>query len=193
MNGNCHFIFGSSVGFATATLLSSSLINIDEKYISNLPLFTTCMVATCLIGSIFPDIDNPSSHMGQLAKPLSTLIGRVSALAGKKGSHHRGLFHDPFLYFLGLVLSIFCFLPMTGFFIGALSHLFLDCFNPSGIRMLGGYKWIRFAKIPSGSRESIILTWVFSVLCIITGICFLFYPNNEPVSVFNNSQIIFQQ
>lgn len=153
MNGNCHFVFAGAVGVS-----ASLLFGLDETQ-------TTLMIATSLIGGIFPDIDNPKSNMGQLSKPVSTIIGKIGNAIGKSGTHHRGIFHDPMLYAIGLIFTYLYFPPLIGFFIGAFSHLFLDMMNPSGIRLCG-VKFLRLAKVPSGSKESVVLTWIFTFIVL---------------------------
>ena len=100
MNGNAHFMFGASVGVGAALALSLN------------PTQATLLVSTCLLGSIFPDIDNPKSNVGQLTAPVSTVIGKIAKAEGKYGSHHRGMFHDPFFYTIGLILAFFFYKPL---------------------------------------------------------------------------------
>lgn len=169
MNGNAHFMFGASVGVGTALVLSLN------------PTQATLLVSTCLLGSIFPDIDNPKSNAGQLTTPISTVIGKIAKAEGKYGSHHRGIFHDPFFYVVGLVLAFFFYKPLIGFFIGTFTHLFLDCFNPAGIRFLGT-KYINFGKIPSASKTARNFTYVMSFLFL--GACIvLSFLNIEWINI----------
>jgi membrane-bound metal-dependent hydrolase YbcI (DUF457 family) len=58
---------------------------------------------------------------------------------------------------------------LLGFFVGCLSHLFLDMFNPKGIPFFF-IKRIRLGKIESGDVKSIIFTWVCVFLCLGIGI-----------------------
>lgn len=157
MNGNCHFIFGASVGTAVCLWALPDAVT------------ATALISTCLIGSVFPDIDNPSSSFGNLTKPVSTVIGKVGESVGKSGYNHRGLLHDMALYTVGLIMCYLYFPSGIGFFIGALSHLFLDAFNPMGIPVLFGAFRLRFARIKSGSKESVALSWLLSVAVIVTG------------------------
>ncbi len=154
MNGNCHFIFGASVGALASGILQTT------------PAETTLIISTCLIGSIFPDIDNPRSHFGQLTKPISTIIGKVQKWEGKKEYQHRGILHSLFLYVALLIVSYFFCPYLIGFFIGALSHLFLDMFNPSGVPVFL-FKRIRLAKLPSSNEKGcLILSGIFTALVI---------------------------
>ena len=131
MNINCHFVYGAAVGSMLA--LNIATVSNAIPNITNTPETATLFVLGGVLGGIFPDIDNPSSHMGSLSAPVSTIIGKINEKLGKVGSNHRGILHDPTVYIAGLILSYLFFTPLIGFFIGCLSHLFLDMFNPKGI------------------------------------------------------------
>lgn len=166
MNGNCHFVYGASVGSMVA-------MNLDKvasvTLINNSPETAALFIMGGLLGGIFPDIDNPSSYMGKLSAPVSTIIGKINKLTGKVGSNHRGILHDPIVYIVGLILSYFFMMPLIGFFVGCLSHLFLDMFNPKGIPC-AFIKKISLAKIESGSIASVIFTWVMVFVAICIGV-----------------------
>lgn len=170
MNGNCHFVFGASVALSSALMLRLDSTN------------ACLLISNCLIGSIFPDIDNPRSNMGQLTAPISTVIGKIGKSMGKVGSKHRGVFHDPALYMLGFAVSYFFCRPLIGFFIGAFTHLFLDAFNPAGIRLLG-VKYINFAKFPSSSNVAKNFTYTLTVIVLLAGILCKDIDNNNFVLV----------
>ena len=131
MNINCHFVYGAAVGSMLA--LNIATISNAIPNITNTPETATLFVLSGILGGIFPDIYNPSSHMGSMSAPVSTIIGQINKKLGKIGANHRGILHAPLIYLIGLVLSYFFFLPLIGFFIGCLSHLFLDMFNPKDI------------------------------------------------------------
>lgn len=174
MNGNCHFVYGAAVGTTGAMTLE-----ILHQYLPNIsvtPETATLFVLGGLIGGIFPDIDNPTSYVGKLTVPVSTWIGKVGELFGKTKERHRGVFHDPAIYIAGLILSYLYFTPMVGFFLGCLSHIYLDLFNPSGVPFLFGIKHLHLGKIPSGSKASIIFTWVNVALILALGIVPNFVP-----------------
>ena len=170
MDGNCHFIFGASLGSALAMNLDK--ITISFSQITNTSETLTLFILGGLIGGIFPDIDNPKSHMGKLSIPISSIIGKISESCGKKGVHHRGILHDPVVYIMGLVFSYLFFPPLIGFFIGCLSHLYLDMFNPVGIPFMFNTIRIHMGKLKSGSKESIIFTWINVFLVVGIGLFF---------------------
>ena len=167
MNGNCHFVFGAALGSAFA-------MNTDklEKILPNLtdsPETATLFVLGGLIGGIFPDIDNPVSHIGKLTVPLSTVIGKFGEMAGKTGPKHRGVLHEPIVYISGLILSyIFC-PSLVGLFLGCISHLYLDMFTPAGIPFFSKRR-LRLARIKSGSQQSINFTWLNVIIVVMLGI-----------------------
>lgn len=167
MNGNCHFIYGAAVGSMVA--LNLDTVSTFLPNISSSPETATLFVLGGLIGGIFPDIDNPSSHIGQLSAPVSTIIGKINDLLGKVGSNHRGILHDPTVYIIGFILSYLFFSPLTGFFVGCLSHIFLDMFNPKGVPFLFIHR-IRLGKFNSGDTGSIIFTWICVIICLFIGL-----------------------
>lgn len=171
MNGNCHFIYGATVGSMIA-LNMNEIANILPN-INSTPETATLFVLGGLIGSIFPDIDNPSSYMGKLSAPISTVIGGINKKLGKVGANHRGILHDPIIYIIGLILAYFYFPPIIGFFIGCISHLFLDMFNPKGIPFFI-FKKVHLGNIKSGETGSIIFTWVLVFVTIIVGCLYKF-------------------
>ncbi len=132
------------------------------------PLATTLLISTSLIGSIFPDIDNEKSHFGQLTKPISSFI----CAFGSKGYNHRGLFHSFLLYaFLGIIAYLYA--PyLLGFFVGAISHLILDAFNPAGDPLFPflSKPRLHLANIPSQSGLCTVISFVFFILILAFGI-----------------------
>lgn len=154
MNGNCHFILGMGIS-ASAMLLTEPDINAASG-----------IAALVLLGSIFPDIDNPTSHFGQLTKPVSSIIGKLGDLAGHSRENHRGVFHDVFLYGGGFILCMYYELALLWFFIGTLGHLLLDSMTKAGIPIILGMGRFRIGKLKSGDKGSIIMTWILTVLII---------------------------
>ncbi len=171
MNGNCHLLVGIASGVSTGLCLSDS------------PETTTLLIATAMIGSLFPDIDNPKSHIGKLTEPVSTGIGKISAVFGATKEHHRGIFHDLGLYFIGLVVSYMYFPPVMGFFIGAISHCILDAFNASGVPVLLGLKRFHLAKISGDSKAAKIVTLGLSAFIVVLGIYYYTANSAFPIEI----------
>ena len=186
MNGNCHLIFGTACGISAAEIvtgviskqvaLEPSLVSpINSKFLFDFSkydsaLMVAAIMGLAILGSIFPDIDNPSSHFGKLTTPVSNWIGRFGTFFGHKNEKHRWILHDAGLYALMIIGSCYIglLIPLLGFFVGIYSHLLLDATNPSGIRIFG--KFFRIGKIPSNSKVAVYLTWIFSAAVIIGGI-----------------------
>lgn len=168
MNGNCHFIFGAALG--TAFAMNTDKLEAVLPNLTNSPETATLFVLGGLIGGIFPDIDNPISYIGKLTVPVSTVIGKFGELAGKTGSNHRGILHEPLVYLMGLVLSYMFCPPLVGLFLGCISHLYLDMFTPAGIPVFFGAKHLRIAKIKSGSQSSVTFTWLNVFVAVLIGI-----------------------
>lgn len=168
MNGNCHFVFGAALG--TAFAMNMDKLEAALPNITNSPETATLFVLGGLIGGIFPDIDNPTSYIGKLTVPVSSVIGTFGELAGKTGPMHRGILHDPIVYIAGLILSYMFCPSLVGLFLGCISHLYLDMFTPAGIPVFLGLKHFRIAKIKSGSKQSVIFTWLNVCAAIIIGL-----------------------
>lgn len=170
MNGNCHFVFGAAAGAVAAVnmpILCRFLPNIQPS-----DEMATLFVLGGILGGLFPDIDNPKSYMGRLSIPMSRWIGKAGKITGKTAGHHRGILHDAAIYPVLLVLSYLYFPSMLGFVVGCISHLYLDMFNPNGIPFFFGAHQIHMGKIKSGSRGSIVLTWVNVAFVLFLGFSF---------------------
>ena len=124
----------------------------------------------CIIGSVLPDIESPTSKIGRKLKPLSTIIYMLSKPFGKTGENHRGIFHDLGLAILLCFASYFYFPELFGFWIGVLTHLVLDSMNPSGVPFFF-FKKIHLlpygVNVYSGSESGTAISFLFAAL--ITG------------------------
>ena len=168
MNGNCHFIFGTALG--TAAAINLDVINRYFPNITMTPETATLFVLGGIVGGLFPDIDSPTSYIGKLSYPVSKWIGKLSRKFGKEKENHRGMLHDPTFYLAGIVLSYLFFPPLVGLFLGCLSHLFLDMFNPAGISLFLGASRLSIAKIKSGSKVSVFFSWGTTLFTLVSGI-----------------------
>lgn len=97
------------------------------KYIDNFFIF----ILTLLIASILPDIDSRFSIIGK------SKFFRIFQFLFK----HRGFFHSLFALSLFTFL-IYLFSPLVslGFFIGYLSHIFLDALTKRGVVLFWPFK-----------------------------------------------------
>jgi membrane-bound metal-dependent hydrolase YbcI (DUF457 family) len=112
-------------------------------------------------GALFPDIDHPQSAMGRILFFLSIPLNRYVG--------HRRTFHGFFLWSLVAVAGIF-WIPLFWIGLGALSHVFIDALNVSGVQALMPFsekvcvlfdrKW----RIVTGSRKELVLMVVFGMI-----------------------------
>lgn len=174
MDGNCHFIFGAAVGSALGMNLDRFAIYLPNIHSS--PETITLFVLGGILGGVFPDIDSPQSYIGKLSYPVSKFIGNMGKIYGRKAQYHRGMMHDPTIYLLALVFSYLYFSPLLGLWFGCLSHVFLDMLNPMGVPCVLTGRTLRIAKIPSGSKRSILLTWISVFSIMLVGIIFMLNP-----------------
>lgn len=117
------------------------------------------------IGALLPDIDSYKSFIGRKA-PVSVAINFIAG--------HRGVLHSLIagiaaagLFFLGMKLKFPVFAGLTvPFFIGYLSHLTLDTFNPSGVPWLWPLPWrLRLPLICTGGfLEKLIIIPALTIL-----------------------------
>ena len=137
MNGLTHKVAGACTGAIAASMIPGAGLQHYEF-----------MIAGALIGSIYPDLDEPNSIFGSRVKPLSWLA--------KIFLGHRGIIHTPLncavitglLYLIhikygpDIIKTIdYNTLPWVlfiaqGFCAGYLSHLLLDTLTPQGIMLL---------------------------------------------------------
>jgi inner membrane protein len=110
-----HLTFSFLVGILLIKYLS----------ISNQILF----IVLFMLFSLLPDIDEIKSKISQKVKPLSWLVNFFLG--------HRGLMHS---IWISVILYLLLFLIRMDIAIavsfGYLSHLILDCFTVSGVRLL---------------------------------------------------------
>ena len=118
------------------------------------------LAAGALVGCLIPDIDHPNSTVSHNAKALR-LAYRVGTIGNPDGKH-RGMMHSLLFCIPWILLSVFITNSMARFaFIGIsagyLSHLLLDCFNPTGCLLFYPFKKsIHFGKIRTGGVGEII-------------------------------------
>jgi inner membrane protein len=99
------------------------------SYFVEMPLFVLFFV---LLATVFVDIDVKSSSFGNrwYFRPLQWFV------------KHRGVFHSlVFGVFVSLVVGVFSLWGGFGFFVGYVSHLFLDCWTKSGVRLFWPFRF----------------------------------------------------
>ena len=118
------------------------------SYFVEMPLFVLVFV---LLAAAFVDVDVKSSSFGNrwYFRPLQFLI------------KHRGFIHSLFFgVLLSLILGSVSLWWGFGFFVGYLSHLFLDCWTKSGVKLFWPFRWRVRGFVRSGS-------WVEDVLFVL--------------------------
>ena len=94
-----------------------------------------------LLATAFVDIDVGNSSFGNrwYFRPLQWM------------TKHRGVLHSlVFALVLSLILGSVSLWAGFGFFVGYISHLFLDCFTKSGIGLFWPFKWRVRGFVKSG-------------------------------------------
>lgn len=177
MNGNCHLLFGTAVGSMCAlnTQHISSLFPSIQNSSETMALF----VLGGIVGSVLPDIDNSSSYVAKLCYPLGKPFYAMQKLQNKKEWQHRGIMHDCGIYLIGLFLSLNYLPCLVGLFIGLISHIFLDMFNPSGVPFLFGVKYLHLGKIKSNDKKAVNLCVLLTSIVLVLGTGVFFYLNSQ--------------
>ncbi|MGB9791862.1 MAG: metal-dependent hydrolase [Thermacetogeniaceae bacterium] len=123
--------------------------------------------AVAAVAALIPDVESPKSFLGRKLPGVSH--------AGSLAFGHRQALHS-LLAALGMLAVCFLFSKYTNFpvafvraaFVGYLSHLVLDTFNPAGVPWLWPLR-IRF-RIPitqtGGVLERLIVFPVLALLCV---------------------------
>lgn len=128
-------------------------------FLFNLPAKAMAYV---VFGSLIPDIDHEKSFIGRIFFPLSHPIN--------KRFGHRHITHSLLLWFPIIFLGLEFSKPLYWIGLGAMSHLFLDCWNLTG---LGLFKPIsdkvfvmanKKYRIKVGSRNEFILMVSFLMI-----------------------------
>jgi inner membrane protein len=145
-----HLVFGVFVYFVLS-------------YFVEMPLFVLVFV---LLATVFVDIDVRNSRFGNrwYFRPVQFFL------------KHRGVLHS--LFFGGLLSLMLGGVDLWagfGFFVGYVSHLFLDCWTRSGVALFWPFGWRVKGFVRSGG---IIEDVVFVLLLLVDiGLGILYYIN----------------
>lgn len=114
MLGKTHAVTGFFIGILLSFFFSSSNI-----------LLCAGIIFFSLFGSLFPDIDSPTSYVGRHAKIVGVF------------AKHRGFFHSifPLLLLYVFLLYVVNFWLALAFALGFISHILLDMMTKDGIRL----------------------------------------------------------
>lgn len=157
MNYKTHLTGGLLAGSVAFNKVIENL-NINSNIIS---AENAIFMSGTIIGALFPDIDHKGSYIGRRARIMSTIMSKLFK--------HRGFTHSPipmtiFTFILFLIsrlftISIFVKLWFIGFYIGVLSHIFLDMITKEGIPLFYPFanKKISLTNIKNGSMGETII------------------------------------
>lgn len=158
MTGNTHIIGGVTVA-AACMAFQQPFPDLGGSTARDI-ILKGLWTASCVLGSILPDIDLPTSKIGHR-------FGFISVLANKFCGH-RGFFHS--LLFLALLLiPFYVWAPAyawvgIGIVLGGVSHLLLDMLNLRGIALFWPIKKkISIASIELHSMEELVVDIVLGL------------------------------
>ena len=117
-----------------------------------------------LLGSALPDIDHPQSAIGRIfffiSYPLNKRFG------------HRTITHSMILWTAITIIGFSYFRPFLWLGLGAISHLFLDCWNLSGVALFRPITEKIFVmaekkyRVKVGSKQELIIMVIFVLLVL---------------------------
>lgn len=166
MRYQTHMTGGLLIGVSSLNLVADKLnLNSDIASFEGMVFITGAV-----IGSLFPDIDHRGSYLGRKAKITSTI---TNALFGHRGITHSPIAMGAFVFFLYLlsklfiVTSPFIKLWFIGFFLGILSHIFLDMLTKGGVPLLLPFtkKRISLTKMKTGSMGEKLVMIIMVIVC----------------------------
>lgn len=167
MRYKTHVAGGLLAGVSSLNLIADKL-NISSDITSYEGMV---FITGAVIGSLFPDIDHRGSYLGRKAKITSTI---TNALFGHRGITHSPIAMGAFVFFLYLlsklfiVTSPFIKLWFIGFFLGILSHIFLDMLTKGGVPLLLPFtkKRISLTKMKTGSMGEKLVMIIMVIVCV---------------------------
>jgi len=147
---------------------------------------TTALTASLF--SLLPDIDHPESTIGRIFSPLSKYIQR------KYG--HRTVTHSLFaIMFIAAALLPLLLIPRllqwgnpfwTGLYAAALlafsSHIFIDLFNKSGVRIFSPFSQKEYISFRTPSLRILVSSWQEYILLFVI-LFFAFTVSGEGFSI----------
>lgn len=160
MLGKQHLTYG----IVTGTCLASQF--------TDKPVEAVLLWSSCILGSVFPDIDLPSSTIGKRFPGISNIFNNMFG--------HRGFLHTPlflvllwwaFYFLVGFFsLSYHGFWILIGFSFGYICHLIQDIMTNNGIKVLWPItkKSLHLTNQKSSAKIHYIITAGLCLLSIFT-------------------------
>ena len=161
MTAEGHILFAlASAIIAKRSELTPVIANADWWHL------ISATILTCLL----PDIDHPSSVLGQRFRWISKPIARMF---GHRGFTHSLIAIGAGLWLLWVKLPAAMWLPadvMQGMVLGYLSHIVADMLTPAGVPLLWPCRWrFRFPILqPQKSNQ---LERLFCVTLVMCAVC----------------------
>jgi inner membrane protein len=137
-----HIVFSLAVYFAL-------------RYFVEIPFFVLFFV---LLATVFVDVDAWNSRFGNhwFFRPLQFM------------TRHRGVMHSLVAgLFLSLIVGAVSLWAGFGFFVGYISHLFLDCLTKGGVRLFWPLKFKVKGFVRSGSAVEDIAFVIILILSVL--------------------------
>lgn len=174
-------------GICTGLVVSSMVI--PAPYTTESLVAYSIITLASAAGSYIPDIDEPSSKIGKVFKPISKAIKGVAG--------HRGAIHTPLMAWLLLLLLFFIQgeyinvnyklyfdYILLGIITGFLSHLFVDTLTVDGVQWLWPISSKRFsiAHLHTNNKGHQIL--VRTAFFIFSFLILYFYRKNDIMEMF---------
>ena len=166
-------------GITLGALTYPYLCDVFSASPSTLSVDGIVFIGAATLGALLPDIDSPTSFLGQKVKPISKLINKMGG--------HRGFTHSPIVAMVALLLGIYftdyisnplLFTNVImGIFVGVMSHILLDGLNVQGIPLMYPFnkKKYRYGKIQTKDvLWKNVFELTFTILAIFTFILGIF-------------------
>ena len=147
MTARTHMISTLSLGLIAPIILNNAM-QIDQT------MFYVYIVAL-LVGSVFPDIDEPNSYIGRKLYIVSLLLSQFV--------EHRGITHTLLIVLLYGVVAIIVFTfgeiqdpllvaGVIGFLLGNIGHMLGDMLTKSGVVLFYPFSITHFGLLPKKFR-----------------------------------------
>lgn len=172
VNGSTHSVLGADLALG----ISIAIVAVSGRADGAI-MRSACLTGGAVLGALLPDIDHPHSTIGHTLFFVSYPFAWIAKLFRKSRSGflsdafgHRGMTHSPAVAALLLILflipavqrSVLLMWLCIGLFVGVVSHLLADMFNPTGVPLLWpiSRRKISVARIVTGSFAENIVRFV---------------------------------
>ena len=187
MQGKTHAVCGAVAAMAYVLVVQEPAIEIAAAY----------MIGG-MLGGLCPDIDHPHSQIAKQSIATGVTSRACYSLFG-----HRGFVHSIWACILFGVLAYYGFGALDrllvpdltiyiqpfaiGIFLGSISHLFADSFNPTGVNWIPPItqKKHRFTRIKTGSSGETTFRSIASTLLVATLAWYIMHVADTTATIRN--------